>query len=315
LRKLIIGVLFFTGLGATAPLAQAVTISINQFQEHPSLNETVRGFKDQLAEDGLEVKYKLYSAQANMAATTSIVNQIIGDRPDLILAVATPSAQATAQKIQDIPILFAAVSDPLSAGLIDSLERPGHNVTGTSDMSPIDEQTALMREIHPRARSIGIVFNSGEPNSTAQIVLLKKAAEKYGFRLEQATTMHTAGVFQAAKSLVGRADIIYLLMDNTVISSLETIRKICVENKIPLYSSETDSVRRASIAALSLSYYELGRQTAKMAERVLTGEAQPADIPVETQKEVSLVINLKAAREMGVILPRSVVDRARETIE
>ena len=314
MKRILLSVLACLAVNFSAP-ALAVTISINQFLEHPSLDEAVRGFKEQLAQDGIEATYNLYTAQANMATTASIVNQIIGERPDLILAVATPSAQATAQKIKDIPVLFSAVSDPLSSGLVDSLERPGHNVTGTSDMSPIDEQMALIREIHPQARSLGIIFNAGETNSPAQIKLLEAVCPKYGFKLEQATTVNTAGVYQAAKSLVGRADIIYLLMDNTVISNIETIRKICVENQIPLYSSETDSVRRASIASLALSYYELGRQTAKMAKRILSGEARPADIPVETQKEVALVINLKAARDMGVTLPRSVLELAREIIE
>ena len=296
--------------------AWGVSISINQFVEHPSLDISVRGFKEALADEGFaDATFNTHIAQANMPTVLQIVNQIQGEKPDLVLAVATPSAQATVQKIKNIPILFTAVTDPLSAGLVDSMERPGHNVTGTTDMSPVAAQVALIREIHPQATRMGVIYNAGEANSVAVVGLLKAAAAKHGFELKEAVTVNTAGVFQAAKSLVGGVEVVYLPTDNTVISSMDSVIKICVENKIPLYPGEADSVRKGGVASLAINYHELGRQTGLQAARILRGEAKPADMPVEAQKDTSLVINLPVAESMGVTFPQSVLDRAQEIIK
>ena len=308
--------LLLLSLLTLCPSAWAVSVSINQFVEHPSLDEAVRGFKDALNQEGFkDVTYKLHNAQANMPTVLQIVSQVQGEKPDLVLTVATPSAQATVQKIKDLPVLFTAVTDPVSAGLVDSLEKPGHNVTGTTDMSPIAAQVALIREIHPQAKNMGVIYNSGEANSVVQVDILKAAAGKRGFALQEAVTVNTAGVYQAAKSLAGRVDLIYLPTDNTVISSMDSVIKVCVENKIPLYPGEADSVRKGGVAALALSYYELGRQTGVQAARILRGEARPAEMPVETQKETALVINLKVAGQMGAAIPQTVLDRAQEIIK
>ena len=313
--KKLIPLLLLTLLVVARP-AGAVNISINQFVEHPALDMSVRGFKDALHDEGFkDAVFSVHIAQANMPTVLQIVNQILGEKPALVLAVATPSAQATAQKIKDIPILFTAVTDPPSAGLVDSLERPGGNVTGTTDMSPIEGQVALIREIHPQAKNMGVIYNAGEANSLVLVGILKEAAEKYGFEVKEAVTVNTAGVYQAAKSLVGGVDLIYLPTDNTVISSQDSVIKICVENKIPLYPGEADAVRKGGVASLAIDYYKLGRQTGVQAARILRGEAKPADMPVETQKDTDLVINLPMAESMGVTIPQAVLDRAVEIIK
>lgn len=295
--------------------AQTATVSVNQFVEHPSLNESLRGFQDQLKEEGLDINYNVHNAQANMPTVLQIVNQIIGEKPDLVLAIATPSAQATAQKIKDRPVLFTAVTDPVAAGLVQSMDSPGGNVTGTTDMNPIKQQLALIREIHPNAKNLGVVYNAGEANSVVQVDILKKEGAGSGFTIVEATTVNSAGIYQAAKSLVGRVDAIYLPTDNTVISNMEAIIKVCVENKIPLYPGEADSVRRGGVASMAIDYYQLGRQTGIMAANILRGEAKPADLPVEALKQTSLVINLNSADQMGVTLPQAVIDRAEEIIK
>ena len=314
MKKLISFLLLTLFLAAAGP-AGAVSISVNQFVEHPALDSSVQGFKDALADEGFQdAVFTVHNAQANMPTVLQIVNQIQGEKPDLVLAVATPSAQATVQKIKDIPVLFTAITDPLSAGLVDSMDRPGHNVTGTTDMNPIEAQVALVREIHPQAKNMGVIYNAGEANSVVQVGILKTAAAKYGFELKEAVTANTAGVYQAAQSLVGGVDVIYLPTDNTVISSQESVIKVCLDSKIPLYPGEAESVRKGGVASLALDYYKLGRQTGVQAARILRGEAQPADMPVETQKETSLVVNLSFAESVGVVLPQSVLDRAQETI-
>ena len=301
---------------ALAHPALAVNISVNQFVEHPALDSSVRGFMDALADEGFkDAVFSVHNAQANMPTVLQIVNQIQGEKPDLVLAVATPSAQATAQRIKGIPILFTAVTDPQSAGLVDSMDRPGQNVTGTTDMSPVEAQVALIREIHPQAKKLGVIYNSGEANSVVLVGILKDAAIKYGFEVKEAVTVNTAGVFQAAKSLVGQVDVVYLPTDNTVISSQDSVLKICVENKIPIYPGEAESVRKGGVASLAINYYELGRQTGVQAARILRGETKPADMPVEVQNKTSLVVNPSFAESVGVVIPQSVLDRAEEIVK
>ena len=308
--------LLFLALLALAQPASAVNIAVNQFVEHPALDSAVEGFKDALADEGFkDAVFSVHNAQANMPTVLQIVSQIQGEKPALVLAVATPSAQVTAQRIKDIPVLFTAVTDPQSAGLVDSMERPGQNVTGTTDMSPVEAQVALIREIHPQARNIGVIYNAGEANSMVLIGIFKEAAAKYGFEVKEAVTVNTAGVFQAAKSLVGQVDAVYLPTDNTVISSQDSVIKVCVENKIPIYPGEADSVRKGGVASLAINYYELGRQTGVQAARILRGEAQPADMPVEIQSKTSLVVNPLFAESVGVVIPQSVLDRAEETVK
>jgi len=314
--KKFIPFLLLTVLLAAAGPAGAVNISVNQFVEHPALDSSVQGFKDALADEGFQdAVFTVHNAQANMPTVLQIVNQIQGEKPDLVLAVATPSAQVTVQNIKDIPVLFTAVTDPVSAGLVDSMERPGRNVTGTTDMNPIEAQVALVREIHPQAKNLGVIYNAGEANSVVQVGILKAAAAKAGFEVKEAVTVNTAGVYQAAQSLVGGVDAIYLPTDNTVISSQESVIKVCQDSKIPLYPGEAESVRKGGVASLALDYYKLGRQTGVQAARILRGEAKPADMPVETQKETSLVVNLSFAESVGAVLPQSVLDRAQETIK
>lgn len=300
---------------AMVTAAQAVTVSVNQFVEHPALDQSLNGFRDQLADEGFDVNYNIYYAQANMPTVLQIVNQIMGDRADLVLAIATPSAQACVQRIKDTPILFTSVTDPLEAGLVADMNHPGGNVSGTTDMSPLAQQITLLREIHPDLKNLGVIYNAGEANSVVQADIIKAVCAEMGLNLVEATTVNSAGVYQAAQSLVGKVDAVFLPTDNTVISNMEAVLKICIDNKIPLYSAEADSVRRGCIASLAIDYYQLGRQTGMMAGKILRGEAKVGDLPVEALHNTSLVVNLNMAAQMGVTLPQSVLDRADEIVE
>lgn len=293
----------------------AYTVSINQFVEHPSLNASVVGFMDELKESGLDIKYNMHNAQGNMPTVLQIVSQIQGENPDLILAVATPSAQATAQKVKNTPVLFTAVTDPVSAGLVKSNEAPGANVSGTTDMNPIHEQVSLIRTLQPEAKRLGVIYNAGEANSVVQVALLKAEASSQGFSVEEATTPNSAGIYQAAKSLVGRVDAIYLPTDNTIISALEPIIKVGVESKIPVYTGEADSVRRGAVASEAIDYYRLGRQTGELAVKIFVEGASPANLPVEALKTTSLIINLGAAEKMGLQIPQEIKDKASAVIK
>ncbi|HDQ40473.1 MAG TPA: ABC transporter substrate-binding protein [Desulfonatronum sp.] len=310
-------VVMFVLFGAMSHvLAQeAKVVSVNQFVEHPALDAVLKGFQDQLRESGFQLEYRVHNAQANMATANLIAQQIVGEKPDLVLAIATPSAQAMAQTVkknpqmQKTPILFSAVTDPLSAGLVDDLEKPGANITGTSDLTPMDRHLELIRELHPEMKALGVIYNSGEANSRALADLLKVETAKVGITLEEATVARSSDVFQAAKSLVNKVQAVYVPTDNTVVSAFEALAKVCHENKLPLYAADVDSVPRGAVAALGFDYYEHGRQTGAMAARIFQG-ADPATTPVETQKDLELHLNLPAAEIMGVTIPEAMLQRA-----
>ncbi len=300
-------------LAAPAALAGPIRIGITQIVEHPALDANRQGIIDRLSElgykEGRDVVYDVQIAQGNIATANLIAKKFVGDKVDLIVAIATPTAVAAAKATRDIPIVISAITDPVGAKLVESLERPGRNVTGTTDLSPVKDQLALFKEIAPNVRRIGIIYNAGEPNSVTLVKLARQAAKELGYEIVEATVANSAGVMAAAKSLVGRADAVYVPTDNTVVSALEAVVKVCQDNDMPLITGDTDSVARGAIAAIAIDYYELGRQTGDMVARILKG-ANPAEMPVETLKNFELHVNVKAAKAMGVTLPEAFVKRA-----
>jgi putative ABC transport system substrate-binding protein len=290
------------------------TVSVNQIVEHPALDAVRKGFQDVLKEKGYDVTYNVHIAQGNISTANLIAKQILGENPDLVLAIATPTSQACAQAIKKTPILITAVTDPVGAGLVDSLEKPGGNITGMTDMSPVDRQVDLIREFIPGVKKIGMIYNSGEANSVSILKVLKKECAARGIEVEEATVTNAAGVTQAAKSLVGRADAVYVPTDNAVVSVFEAITKVCMENKLPLFAADVDSVPRGAIAALAIDYYQMGRQTAGMAERIFKGVGT-ATMPVETLEDLKLYVNPGKAKEMGLSVPDSVMKRADEVVK
>lgn len=303
-------------VASTAFAGKTYTVSVTQIVEHPALDAMRDGVADRLKEKGIDFTYNVHIAQGNMATNTQIVSQIMGERPDLVLAIATPGAQACAQKIKETPIVFTGVTDPVAAGLVKDLQNTGGtNITGMSDFSPMDKHVALIREIVPTAKTIGIIYNSGEPNSVPNLKALKEEAAKVGMSVEEATIANSSGVYQAVKSLVGRCDVIYIGTDNTVVSAIESAVKVCTDNKLPLIVGDVDSVARGAIAAVAVDYYKMGLQTGDMAARILMDGASPGSMPVEFLNDLNLHVNLKAAKAMGVTLPESLVARAAKVIE
>lgn len=289
------------------------TLALTQIVEHPSLDAARRGIVDELAAAGfvqgqnLTVDYQ--NAQGNPATAAQIARKFAGARPDVIVAIATPSAQAVAAATRELPIIFCAVSDPVGAKLVGQLEKPGGNITGTSDLSPIAEQLDLIRELSPNAKTLGVIYNPGEVNSVSLIGLLKQLAPGRGFRVVEAAAPKSGDVLSAARQLAGKAEAIYIPLDNTVVSALEAVIKVGREAKIPVYSADTDSVGRGTVASLGFDYYDVGRQTGQQAIRVLRGE-KPGDIPVERIKKLNLFLNLDAAAAMGVTIPAAVRQKA-----
>ena len=303
-------------LGAAPAQAKQYVVSVTQIIEHPALDAMRKGVLDRLKEKGLDVEANVHIAQGNSATNIQIVNQMMGEQPDLVLAIATAGAQAAAQKIHDRPILFTGVTDPVSAGLVKDLANTGGgNITGMSDFSPMDRHVALIREIVPSVKTIGVIYNAGEPNSVVLVDKLKEEAAKVGLSVEEATIANSSGVYQAAKSLVGRCQAVYIPTDNIVVSALESAVKVCKESQLPLIAADVDSVARGAIAAVAVDYYKMGLQTGDMAYRILAEGVAPSSMPIEFLHDLNLHVNKSAAAAMGVTLPEAVLVRASKVIE
>ncbi|MDQ0269641.1 ABC transporter substrate-binding protein [Cytobacillus purgationiresistens] len=280
-------------------------IGMTQFAEHPSLDAASEGFKKALEDEGFKegdnIKFDMQNAQADMNNTQTIANNFVGDKVDLIFANATPSAVSALNATKDIPILFTSVTDPIGAGLVEAFDKPGENITGTTDYHPDATETTLnfiVDEIG--AKNIGVIYNAGEQNSEVQVEEVKKLADGKGAKVVEASISTSAEVKQAAESLVGRVDAIYIPTDNTVVSALESVISVADSKKIPLFVGELDSMERGAVAASGFNYYDIGYQTGKMAAEILKGNKKAADIPVELPSSLKLVINKKAAENQGV---------------
>ena len=314
--------IFLALLAATAITTQAqakdVTVAVTAIVEHPALDAARDGVKDALAEAGFKegenLTFVYQSAQGNPATAAQIARQFVGDGPDVIVPISTPSAQAVVSATRDIPIVFTAVSDPVGAQLVKDMAKPGGNVTGLSDMSPVVEHIKLIKEVMPNIKKLGYLYNSGETNSVSLLAALKEAAAAENIEIVESAATKSAEVQGAARALVGRADAMYVPTDNTIVSALESAVGVAEESKLPLFTADTDSVKRGALAALGFNYYDVGKQTGAKVVAILKGE-KPGDIPVEIAKGTDLVINLSAAKKMGVEFPQAVIDRATSKVE
>lgn len=318
MRSMFLALLAATAIATTPTMAKDVSVAVTAIVEHPALDAVRDGVKDALAEagykDGENLKFTYQSAQGNPATAAQIARQFVGDAPDVIVPISTPSAQAVVAATRDIPVVFTAASDPVGAQLVKTMEKPGGNVTGLSDLSPVAEHVALIKEIMPNVKKIGYLYNSGETNSVSLLAVLKEAAAKEGIEIVESAATKSSEVKGAAQALIGRADAMYVPTDNTIVSALESAVTVAEEGKLPLFTADTDSVTRGAVAALGFNYYDVGKQTGVVVARILKGE-KPGDIDVDVAKGTDLVVNLGAAKKMGIELPQAVVDRATKKID
>lgn len=320
MKKMVITLLL--AVCAASAYAAPIKVGISQIVEHPALDAARRGIIDSVSEcgfiEGKDVIYDVQIAQGNVATANQIARKFVGDKVDLAIGIATPNSQAIKQVVDrsglDIPIVFAAVTDPVGAKLVNSIEKTGSNITGVSDLTPIKAQLEVFREFGLNVKTVGILYNPGEQNSRALVDIAKEAAKELNIRIVEAAVTNSSGVYMAAKSLVGRVDGIYVPTDNTVVSALESAIQVAYESDIPFIMGDTDSVIRGALAAKGFNYYKHGLQAGKIVCRILKGE-KAADIPVEFQQDLEFYVNLKAAKEMGVKVPESVIKSADKVIE
>ncbi len=299
---------------AASASGKTYRIGLVQFVTHPSLDAVRTNFVDELARQGLKVEVDVKNPQADQSTLNTIAQGFASSKPDLVLAIATPAALAVAQAISDKPVLFAAVTDPVGAKLVASLDAPGKNVTGTSDMNPIDKQIDLIKQLVPTAKNVGMVYSSAEQNSLVQLELAKAAGAKVGLTVIGSAITNSSEVQQGAQALVGKVDAYFIGTDNTVVSGLEGLISVAQTAKLAIITADGDSVKRGAVASYAIDYGKMGVQTAQMAAKILTGQAQPATTPVGFQTPPVLTINPGAAAKIGLTIPDAVKAAADVTI-
>ncbi len=307
-KSLVVGsiasALLLAGCGNSGGDEDTYKVGVTQIVEHPALDAAVDGFQKALEDKGLKVEYDVQIAQGDPNNNQSIATNFVGDNVDLIFANSTPSALSALNATSEIPIVFTSVTDPVGAALVEAMDKPGPNITGTTDTHPdaIPNTVKFITDNFPEAKKLGMVYNSGEQNSVAQVELVEKALEGTGITTELVSVSTSAEVKQATESLIGKADVFYIITDNTVVSALESVIQVANDEDIPLFVGELDSVARGGFAAYGFDYFDIGYEAGEMAAQILLGEKEATELPVQYPQNLKLQINKQAAEEMGITL-------------
>lgn len=317
MRRLVLAVAAILAMNTLSFAADKVKVDITQIVAHPALDAVRKGVEDALSQQGYKngenMILTFQSAQGNISTATQIARQFVGDKPDVIVAIATPSAQTMLAATKQIPIVFSAVSDPVEAKLVQTMEKPGGNVTGVSDRSPIEDHIKLLKEIKPDLKKLGYLYNSAEANSVSTLNVLRQLAEKDGIEVIPSAAPKSSDVQAATRALIGKVDMIYVPTDNTIISVLEGATKVAAESKTPLFTADPSSIGRGAFAAQGIDYYDAGIETGKLVTRILKGE-KVSDISVVTPPARDITIDVQAAKKMEITIPQPVLDRAAKII-
>ncbi|AHM57942.1 ABC-type uncharacterized transport system, periplasmic component (plasmid) [Peptoclostridium acidaminophilum DSM 3953] len=293
---------------SSASGSKTYKIGITQIVEHPALDDSRKGIIDALKEEGfvegenLEIDFQ--NAQGDMPTAQTIAEGFVSAKKDMIVALSTPSSQAAVNATKEITIVFTAVTDPVGAGLVASLEKPGGNVAGISAAAPTEKQFELLKTLVPNAKKVGILYNTSEANSIFQVNTAKAISSKFGIGIVEIGITSSNDIDQSLSSVMGKIDVLYTPTDNIVSSSMPMVVNKCIENKLPLIAAEEAAVKAGALATDGINYYNLGLQTGKIAARILRGEA-PQDIPVGAPENTELVINEETAKSIGITIPES----------
>ena len=319
LKMLAAGVMFTLAMGALAGCGgekkevakkDKFNVGIVQIVEHAALDVASKGFVDGMAakgyKEGENVTYDRQNAQADQSNLHTIAQHFINKKVDLICAVATPAAQVVANATQDIPIVATAVTDYEAAKLIKSNAKPETNVTGTSDMNLVEAQLDLIIKLVPTVKTVGVIYNSSEINSQVQVDLLKGFAKDRKVEIKEATVNNVNDIQQAARSLIGNVEAIYVPTDNVLASAMPALAMVTEEAKLPVVSGWDDA---NGIATIAIDYYKLGVQTGEMAADILSGKAKPQDMPIQTQNEFTVIVNEANAKKIGLTIPKEILDK------
>ena len=295
-----------------------IKIGVLQQLEHVALDQAREGFikalEDNDLKDGEKIVLDIQNAQADQSNLQTMADRLISEENDIILAIATGAAQTVAGKTKDIPILITAVTDPVDAGLVNSMENPGTNVSGTSDASPMAEQIDLMLQLSPNVKTVGVLYTSSEDNSVLQVSQLKPILAAKNLEIVEQTVTNSNDVQQATQSIVNKCDAIYIPTDNVLASSIALVASVANDAKVPVIVGESGMVTGGGFATIGIDYFNLGYQTGEMAVRILNGE-DVSTMAVETQKDFAYTINGDVAEILGITIPDNLQEFVVKTAE
>lgn len=320
LTVMVVAALFMTQKEQSSQSASSekVKIGVLQFVTHDSLDEIYKGIKAGLEEggysttDNLEIDFM--NAEADQSQVQTMSKKLVDNGNELLIGIATPAAQGLANATTELPIIMGAVTDPVGANLVSDLKHPGGNITGVSDQTPVADAVSLIKEITPEAKTIGVLYSSNEDNSKIQVAEFKAAAEKAGYTVLEYAVASSNELASTVEVATSKADVLFTPVDNTVASAFSTVVSVANKTKTPIFTSVEDMVDGGGIASVTLSQYDLGVATGKMAAKILDG-ANPGDTPVQIFNEGTIVVNQKVAKELGITLSDDVINQASKVIE
>ena len=303
--------LSFAACGRNDADDSVLQIGIIQIIEHPALDEARMGFMSALAGQGFEVEFDYQNAQGDVAVRATIAQRFANNNVDLILAIGTGAAQSVAAETDTIPIVGTAITNYVVAGLVQSNERPGFNVTGASDFKPVEAQIEMIPYFVPDIQVLGILYSSNEPNSVYQAAIAREAALAMGWEVREGTVTTTVDVHQVTMSVANQVDAIYIPTDNTFANAMSVVAQVSVDTGTPVFAAEANMTMGGGVATLSFSYYDLGYESGLMAGMILRGEAVPAEMPIRWSTELFYVINGEMADALGLVIPERFLDYVR----
>ena len=296
---------------------KTVKVGVLQYVSHPSLDLIYKGIKDGLAEEGYkadDIKIDFMNAEGDQSKVATMSKQLVSNDNDVLIGIATPSAQGLASATKNKPVVMGAITDPVGANLVKNLEKPGGNITGVSDRNPAKQQLELIKKLTPNVKTIGALYSSSEDNSKSQVEEFKKLAEEAGYKVEEYSVPSTNEIASTMNVMTGKVDAIWIPIDNTIASAFATVVSSNKDAKKPIYPSATAMVEEGGLASVVVDQHDLGVATGKMAAKILKG-AKPEETPVEIFNQGKSVINKKSAKELGISLPDDVLKEAGQVIE
>ncbi|HEM3576858.1 TPA: tryptophan ABC transporter substrate-binding protein [Streptococcus suis] len=320
LTVMVVAALFMTQKEQSSQSASSekVKIGVLQFVTHDSLDEIYKGIKAGLEEggysttDNLEIDFM--NAEADQSQVQTMSKKLVDNGNELLIGIATPAAQGLANATTELPIIMGAVTDPVGANLVTDLKNPGGNITGVSDQTPVADAVSLIKEITPDAKTIGVLYSSNEDNSKIQVAEFKAAAEEAGYTVLEYAVASSNELASTVEVATSKTDVLFTPVDNTVASAFSTVVSVANKTKTPIFTSVEDMVEGGGIASVTLSQYDLGVATGKMAAKILDG-ANPGDTPVQIFNEGTVVVNQKVAKELGISLSEDIINQASKVIE
>ena len=288
----------------TAAQAEGTTykIGVLQLVQHTALDAANEGFIAALDDAGIAYEVDQQNASGDQSACQTVASKFANEKKDLILAIATPAAQAMVGAVEDTPVLVTAVTDPAESGLVDTNEKPGANVTGTSDLTPVKEQIDLLKQLVPEAKTVGVLYCSAESNSKIQADMAKEAIAAAGMESKEYTVSSSNEIQTVVQSMVGAVDAVYAPTDNVIAAGMATVGMVAGDNNLPVICGEAGMVQNGGLATYGIDYYQLGYMTGQQAVKILTEGASPADMPIEylPAEKCELTVNEETAQTLGI---------------